>query len=50
MKIFTTISAIVIVLFGVYLYNTKFNRINIMKEKADFLFPPSKLDKKIDIG
>jgi hypothetical protein len=50
MKIFATISVIVIVLFGVYLYNTKFNRIHVMKQKVDFLFPPSKLEKQIDIG
>lgn len=50
MKLFTTISVIVLMLFGVYLYQTKFNRINFKKEKVDFLFPPSKLEKKNNIG
>lgn len=50
MKLFTTIAVILLMLFGVYLYQTKFNRINFMKEKVDFLFPPSKLEKKINIG
>lgn len=50
MKSFTTLAGIVLILFGVYLYQTKFNRIHILKQKVDFLFPPSTLDKNTNIG
>ena len=50
MKLFTIISGIVLILFGAYVYQTKINKLNFVKEKVDFLFPPSKLEKKINIG
>jgi hypothetical protein len=50
MKLFTTISGILLILFGVYLYKTKFNKIEFIRQKVDFLSPPKELEKNINIG